>query len=157
MSDNGQAPERSTDEVLAGILEPVRERAGELRAQKQRLVDAIAEIDAELRKLAAVERAADRDYVKPGPSSQKTKTTRGSKADTVERVRAAIIQHATNEAFTASDVRAWARCDGSTARRALDVLRAQEIIRYVGKQPRAEGQFGQLPATYRLMADGTAN
>jgi len=157
MTDNGQAPERSTDEVLAGILEPVRERAGELRAQKQRLVDAIAEIDAELRKLGAVERAADRDWAKPGPSGQKAKAVRGSKADTVERVLAAIREHATDEPFAAKDVRDWARCDGSTARRALDVLRAQEIVRYVGKQPRAEGQFGQLPATYRLMADGTAD
>jgi len=153
MSENGQAP-TGVDAILDEILAPLRGQLAELRSQKQDHLDAIAEIDVEIRKLERVEKAADPETTKPkkGPRQNSTRISDA----TLAAVRAAIQENVeVDEPFTVDDVEGWTTSIGiskSTVPVVLRLLRDDESIRLIGRVPPQPGHRGLTPYAYRLMS-----
>lgn len=141
------------DRLIGELLAPLRQRELELLAERDAMLQLVSGMDAELRRVRRVLKAADDEPGKPGPKRKGGPSTLSQ--ERLDVVVAAIREHAgADDAFTSNDVVEWTSLPKDRVTVALRMLREQELVRLLGRSTLKPGQRGLAPYAYKVSSSG---
>jgi|SRR6516162_1345683 hypothetical protein len=150
MNANGNG-RGETEDMLRDLTAPLRAHVEQLRAQKRELAESTMALDAEIKRIDRVLKAAEPEARKPKPTKKKVAE------DKVVAVWRVLENDHKGEEFTSAQVAEWTGISEGSVKLAISTLRDREMVRLTGRADPIPGKKGLTPYTYRLMSDVKAD